>query len=512
MAISNIHKKAYLLVFLVITLLYCSCRQDFDYTKSNGNLEFSKDTVLLDTVFSSIGSSTYTLKVYNRSDQDINIPTIGLKQGDKSRYRLNVDGEAGHHFTNTPLFAHDSLYIFIEVTFHLQEQDPQEFLYSDAIQFDNENHLQEVQLLTLVQDAIFLFPKKSINGGQKTFALSLTHSGEETRVEGFELRDSELNLTNEKPYVIYGYATVPKNKTLYIGEGARLYFYNNSGLLIQNSASIQIKGKLSENNKLQEREVIFEGHRLEPEYSDISGQWGGVWIAKGSIDNSIEYLTLKNATLGLMVQGDATANASSLTIKNSKIFNSQNINLWGQSAIINAENMVLGSAGNISLYCNMGGQYSFIHSTIANYWRNGYRNNAALHIDNYSTVNGNAYDLSKADFKNCIIYGNSARELNLDMDPSKEFQYYFENCLIRFSDISENDLYDFNNKARYKNILLNLDPKFEAATKNNFLIDITSNAINAGNLESAVLVPLDILGNNRTENPDLGAFEAFFTN
>ena len=475
-------------------------------------MEFSKDTVLLDTVFTSIGSSTYTLKVYNRSDEDINIPTIELKQGDQSKYRLNVDGEAGYHFMNTPLFAHDSLYIFIEVTYHIQEQDPQEFLYSDAIQFDNQNHLQEVQLVTLVQDAIFLFPNKSINREQTTIALSLTDSEEETWVEGFELQDHELNLTNQKPYVIYGYAIVPENKTLTIGEGARLYFYKDSGLLIPENARIHINGKLSENNKQQEREVIFEGNRLEPEYSDVSGQWGGLWIAKGSINNTIEYLTLKNATLGLMVQGDATVNDNSLAIKNSKIYNSQNINLWGQSALIIAENLVLGNAGNISLYCNLGGQYSFIHSTIANYWKNGYRNNAALHIDNYSKLNRKAYDLSKANFKNCIIYGDMGRELNLDMDPTKKFQYYFENCLIRFSEISENSLYDFNDAARYKNILLNLDPKFEAAVKNNFLIDKTSNAINAGNMDSGVLVPLDILGNERTENPDIGAFEAVFTN
>ncbi|RTE52569.1 hypothetical protein EHW67_15620 [Arenibacter aquaticus] len=509
---SNLHKKGYLLVFLVIALVYCSCRHDFDYKKSNGNLEFSKDTVLLDTVFSSIGSSTYTLKVYNRSDQDINIPTIGLKQGDQSKYRLNVDGEAGYHFTNTPLFAHDSLYIFIEVTYYTQEQDPQEFLYSDAIQFDHQNHLQEVQLVTLVQDAIFLFPNKSTNRELASIELRLSDSEEVTWVEGFELKDHELNLTNEKPYVIYGYATVPQNKTLTIGEGARLYFYKDSGLLIPNSASIHINGKLSEDNILLEREVIFEGNRLEPEYSEVSGQWGGLWIANGSINNSIEYLTLKNATLGIMVQGDTTLNDNSLTIKNSKIYNSQNINLWGQSAVINAKNLVLGNAGNISLYCNMGGQYSFIHSTIANYWKKGYRNNAALHIDNYSTINGNAYDLHKADFKNCIIYGDNGTELNLDMDPNKEFQYYFENCLIKFSEISEHSLYDFSNPVRYKNILLNLDPRFEAAVKNNFLIDKTSNAIDAGNLDSAALVPLDILGNTRTENPDLGAFEALFTN
>jgi hypothetical protein len=35
------------------------------------SLIFSKDTIYLDTVFNNIGSSTYTLKVYNKSNKDI---------------------------------------------------------------------------------------------------------------------------------------------------------------------------------------------------------------------------------------------------------------------------------------------------------------------------------------------------------------------------------------------------------------------------------------------------------
>jgi len=55
---------------------------------STGDLKFSRDTVYLDTVFTDIGSSTYTLKVYNNSKNDITIPTIQLGKGLNSKYRM----------------------------------------------------------------------------------------------------------------------------------------------------------------------------------------------------------------------------------------------------------------------------------------------------------------------------------------------------------------------------------------------------------------------------------------
>ncbi len=58
----------YIAVSLIALVFWSSCRQDFIFAPSSGNLSFSKDTVYLDTVFSNIGSSTYTLKVYNTSD------------------------------------------------------------------------------------------------------------------------------------------------------------------------------------------------------------------------------------------------------------------------------------------------------------------------------------------------------------------------------------------------------------------------------------------------------------
>ena len=63
--------RHYLGIFIIVLIAsLTSCRNDFNFEPSSGGLEFSKDTVYLDTVFTNIGSSTYTLKVYNKSDKN----------------------------------------------------------------------------------------------------------------------------------------------------------------------------------------------------------------------------------------------------------------------------------------------------------------------------------------------------------------------------------------------------------------------------------------------------------
>ena len=160
-----------MLFFIGILLSVCSCRSDFETVASTGNLEFSKDTIYLDTIFTNIGSSTYRLKVYNKSKNDITIPTIKLGKGLGSKYRMTVDGmhgTAGKIFNNVDLLAKDSLYIFIETTANIADANPTDFLYTDQIQFDSGENLQNVELVTLIQDAIFLYPKRFADGTTET--------------------------------------------------------------------------------------------------------------------------------------------------------------------------------------------------------------------------------------------------------------------------------------------------------------------------------------------------------
>lgn len=210
----------YLLTFCFL-LFWSSCRNDFDFTASEGALRFSKDTVYLDTVFTNIGSSTYTLKVYNTSDDNILIPKIKLQNGPNSNYRLNVDGMtgdiplSGNEFTDVELLAKDSMYVFIETTIDIQDlvSNDVQYLYTDAIEFGQTN-VQTVELVTLVKDAVFIYPQQITDSGGTTVIESLNFdvdgdgNSDATNLQGRFLENDELTFTNEKPYVIYGFAAV----------------------------------------------------------------------------------------------------------------------------------------------------------------------------------------------------------------------------------------------------------------------------------------------------------------
>ncbi len=506
------HGIRLVVLLVLLPILWSSCRKDFEYSPSMGNLEFSKDTVYLDTIFSKISSSTYSLKVYNRSKKDLLIPSIELKGGSSSSYRLNVDGVAGGTFMDVPILAKDSLYIFIENTLNITETAQNEYLSTDAIVFDSGVNLQQVELVTLIKDAVFLYPEKFKNGPRASFSLPV-ENGSSSQIEGFFLQEEQLDFTSQKPYVIYGYATVGPDKTLLMEAGTRVYFHKNSGLIIGEGATLKINGALSENDTLLENEVILEGDRLEPTFADVPGQWGSLWLTSESKDVEINYLTIRNATTGLLVEGDDSANTPTLTIKNTKIYNSSNSNLWARTGTINGVNLVLGNAGISSLKCELGGSYTFTHCTIANFFGSGFRLGSALQISNYQILNTGEItikDLKKASFENCIITGSTTNELSLKSETSSEFNIYFNHSLITSNPNTidqENPIFDFENNSIYRNIILNQNSDFKDTSKNDFNIGSNSAGIGKGDINRALMAPLDILGFDRTNEPDLGAYQ-----
>lgn len=493
--------RYYVTFLCALTLLvFSSCRKDFSVELSSGNLSFSKDTVYLDTVFTNIGSSTYNLKVYNKSNKNISIPSIALYNGENSFYRLNVDGVPGKIFENVEILAKDSLYIFIETTIDFsQVSNP---IYTDEIVFESGENLQEVKLVTLVKDAHFLFPSKDSNGFIETISIGKTTEGEDLKVNGFYLLDN-TTFTNEKPYVIYGYCAVPASKTLTIEAGAKIHFHANSGLVISKNATLTINGEL--NNK-----VVIEGDRLEPQFRDIPGQWGAIWLRAGSKNNSIKNTIIKNASAGIISDSIGNNSAPSLTIKNSQIYNSSNFGILGRETNIYGENLVINNSGQSSLACTIGGTYNFVHSTFANYWSNSFRQYPSVLINNYFTYNKNnaqvveKRDLHAANFTNCIIDGNSNIELMIDKVDGTVFNYSFKNNLIRFKDL--------NDPIHYIDNIFNGNPNFKSPLKNELIIGQNSEAIKKGNDAGRILAPNDILGVIRTMPPDIGAYQHIIFN
>ncbi len=507
-------RKIIFLLFIGLIISMSSCREDFVFEPSTGDLKFSRETIYLDTVFSNIGSSTYTLKVYNTSDKDIKIPTISLAKGVGTKYRITVDGMTGYEnrvFRDVELLAKDSMYIFIETTAGIGDANLSDFLYTDQIEFDSGANLQKVELVTLIQDAYFIFPNKQ-NGIIESIPIGINEDGTVLETNGRNLSHTHPDNGNEylfkidKPYVVYGYASVPNGETLTVPAGARVHFHADSGLVVQQGGTLHIDGSTSVTAAL-ENEVIFEGDRLETDFSDVPGQWGTVYLRQGSINHSIKNLTLKNAVVGLLIEN----NSGTMTIENTQIYDCSNVGILARAATIEGENMVINTAGIATLACTLGGSYEFKHCTFNNNW--GSSKQVAVTIDNYYTNSETnqqfAFDLFKADFKNCIIFGSNQIELliNKGTDTSKQFNTMFSKCQIKFNNtnnqFTNNPNYSFINDTN--EIIKNGVADFQNIIKNKLVIGELSNAKGFG---EDVGVPFDILGNARNSVFDLGAYNS----
>jgi hypothetical protein len=495
------------LLIAVILIVFSSCRKDFSTKLSSGNLAFSKDTVYLDTVFTNIGSSTYNLKVYNKNNYAISIPSIKLGKGENSFYRLNVDGISGKIFEDVEILAKDSMYIFIETTIDFnQVTNP---IYTDAIIFDSGENLQDVKLITLVKDAVFLYPSKDATGLIETINVGIYVAGDEINVNGFYLNDN-TTFTNEKPYVIYGYCAVPENKTLTIEAGATIHFHSNSGLIVDKNATLTIKGELN-------NEVFIEGDRLEAQFSNIPGQWGSIWLRAGSKSNDINYTIIKNASAGIIIDSIGSNSSPTLTIKNTQIYNSSSFGILARETTILGKNLVINNSGQSSLACIIGGTYNFTHSTFVNFWNNSLRQYPSVLINNFfSYTNGNAQvietrDLLAANFTNCIIDGNNNLELVLENVEGSQFNYMFKNNLIRFNDINNSYSgiaeYNFEDQSHYLENILNGNSDFKSPFTNELIIGENSGGIQNAAIEGTELTPNDILGVLRTLPADIGAYQ-----
>ncbi len=494
----------YLFIFLTCILIVSvsSCRKDFTTTPSFGRLEFSKDTVFLDTIFTDIGSATYNLKVYNRSNKDISIPRIQLENGLSSNYRLNVDGIAGKEFNQINILAKDSIFVFIETTIDFSTiSNP---LYTDRILFDNGENEQDVDLITLVKDANFIFPDRNPISMKID---SLTLDGQQTTIKGRFLEDSELLFSKIKPTVIYGYAAVPSDRTLTIEAGAKVYFHDNSGLIIDKRATLKVNGTLAER-------VVFEGDRLENSFSDIPGQWGTIWMRAGSKENRINYAQIKNGIIGILVDSIGNESSPTLKLENTEISNQSNFGVLARETNIEANNIIIGSSGIASFAASGGGTYNFQHSTFANYWNNGLRQSSTVLINNYYIYTDDlgqevieSKDLNAANFNNCIIDGNGNVEFILEKAEGSLFNYQISNSLIKFNDSNnsfmDNLELDFTN-PNYQDIIISGNTDFRNPQENDFIIGQSSDAINKASSTSFIL---DILGVNRSIEPDIGAYQ-----
>ena len=78
------------------------------------SLEFSSDTLTFDTVFTTVGSVTRWITIYNPTNRDMVLDEIRLVDQANGVFRLNIDGIPGNQASNVLIPSKDSIYIFAE--------------------------------------------------------------------------------------------------------------------------------------------------------------------------------------------------------------------------------------------------------------------------------------------------------------------------------------------------------------------------------------------------------------
>ena len=515
-------KYLYTLATVFIIILVSSCRKDFSTSLSTGDLSFSQDTIFFNRVFDDISSSTHQFTVKNNSDKAISIPSISLERGTGSFYRLNVDGKSGKSFNDVTILAKDSIFVFAEVTVDFNQVTDVEFMYRDKILFDSGANEQKVELEAQVLDVHLIRPdRQQVADGfeYEEIILGQNDEGEDVGIRGTNLTEN-TTWSNDKPYLIYNYVGVPNGVTLTIEAGTKLHFHKNSGIIVQNGGKLLVNGILSTTDEM-ENQVVFQGDRLEDDFAEVAGQWGTIWLMEGSVNSEINYATIKNSTIGLLVDSDNST--QTLSLNNTQIYNTSSFGIFARNAKLTAKNTVISNNGDSSFSVSLGGSYDLIHCTIADYWNSSNRQNPTLVLTDYFETDTALYVAKlDANLTNCIIYGSQNREIALEnKDEGTPFNFQFKNCLIKFNDatneFADNPLYNFENTSFYVNNIFNEEPIFFNTTYN-FDDDIPLNLIigddSAANnqADTAVLTDVilqkDILGVERSiGNSDIGAYQ-----
>ena len=490
----------YLILFSSILLYACSPDDDF-LTGSDVVLEFSTDTLTFDTVFTSIGSATRILKVYNTNSKPIKIDKITLPEGSASFFRLNIDGIPTAQATDVEIAANDSLYIFGEVTVDPdQDFSISPFVIEEELLFEINGNTQRVLLEAWGQNANYL-PSRFAAGTVSVFTCNF----------------SETVLDDPRPYVIFGILALDEC-TLRIPAGTKIYihgglqstfvpdpndmsdslkvFFNDGRLIIGPNAKIITEGTA-------DNPVIIQGDRLEEDFKEASGQWYGIILNPTSKGNEINHTIIKNSSFGV-----AADSLAQLTIRNSQIYNTNSSALIGIHASIEAENCLFYNNAAGAIQSVYGGDYDFTYCTMASYGVDASALNMsnALCLDQPLCAEYRAYRLSTS-FKNCIIFGSRKDEISFAQVPEAAFNYRLDNCIVKVDEFDdEGSFVDFFDHCTNCINASRDDALFANLNENDFHLDTLSIAEMKAMPIPAIQLDLD--GEVRDGMaPDIGCYE-----
>jgi hypothetical protein len=410
-------------LFLILSCLLTflpSCEPKENLVQTSGSLEMGADTVLFDTVFTTIRTVTKRLWVYNRNSGAVKTD-VSLAGTAGNTYSLIINGDAGSSSQGVTIRGKDSLLVLVRAVLgdNGQATPAKQFVVTDELRFRTNGTDQNVKLVAYGQNAYF--HRADIITGNRT---EIWRSD-----KPHVIINSLYAQPAPDPAVSVG-VYVEAGSTLQIEPGAKIYCH--AGATIQVNGTLKINASFApapgDTTAAKQATVRFQGDRLESYYNDVPGQWGGIFFTSTSRGNVIRYTEIKNANFGaslLNVQNRTPQ--PDLLLENVVLRNISGSNpsyvgtglppggIVGVLSNITATNCLLTNCGEYAVL-GFGGTFNLNFCTFANYTPSFQRKTSSLTFSNaLENASGAVQKLPLfLNLTNSIVWGSYEDELFLD--------------------------------------------------------------------------------------------------
>ena len=133
------------LILLLLAVSYFACTKESFTSDSSAVLKTSVDTLHFDTVFTSTGSTSQFIKIFNDNNKGVHISSVRLLGGSNSAFKINVDGLPGPQVNYVDVAADDSAYIYVTVSINPTAANLP-FIVRDSIEITCNGNKRTVQL------------------------------------------------------------------------------------------------------------------------------------------------------------------------------------------------------------------------------------------------------------------------------------------------------------------------------------------------------------------------------
>lgn len=401
-------KRLFFYIALFTAAMLTACSDDDSFTTNpSARLTFSRDTVSLDTVFSTVPTSTHTFWIYNNNGDGLRLSQVRLQRGNQSGFRVNVDGSfldntTGSSVSDLEIRKGDSIRVFVELTSGLTNSDlPQ--LVEDNIVFCLESGVeQKVNLRAYSWDA--------------------------------EIYDSlriseDATISSHRPIIIRKGLRVDNNVTLTLNAPTRLFFHSGAG--------VDVYGRLIVNSSPETAgDVVFRGDRMDNmfdylPYDRVSGQWRGIHFFPSSTGNIFYRADIHSAEYGIICDAadEYIPDDMRLTMENVTIHNCKGPGLKAVNSNVSLINCqfsnTLGDC--VGIY---GGSALMVYCTLAQFYPFSGDRGVALRFTNY--YEDQDYPLHLLDCRNTLVTGYADDEvMGETRNDDVKFGYIFSDCILR---------------------------------------------------------------------------------